>query len=316
VHKLSIIIPVLGRLEQQESSLVSVLQNRPDDTEVLVVLNRPYHDPYDLAGEVRFLEARRGARLVECLNLAVVESRAPVVHVLTCGVDAAEGWTDTPLRHFRDPQVAAVAPLVLSTEEPRQIVAAGVGFSRGGALRLVGQGRAEGGLGPWTSEALGPSHMAGFYRKEAIEAAGGFDPALGEAADADLAIRLRGMGYRLLVDPQSKVLLSTTFHWVRPGFRAGMESERLFLRHVAEGDWPGALSRHGLVAAGEFFGALPYPESLTKLLGRAMAWMGFSHQRRRRQEAAQVMAGRSASIAAVPRPHIPLAAKCALRDAA
>lgn len=318
MRKLSIIIPVLGRLEHQENSLVSVLQNRPADTEVLVVLNRPYADPYDLSGEVRFLQARRGAGRVECLNLAIRESQAPIVHVLACGVEAVEGWTASPLRHFRDPQVAAVAPLLLSSEEPRHIVAAGVGSSRGGGLRLVGEGRAEGSLGPWTSQMLGPSLLAGFYRKAAIEAAGGFDASLGRAADIDLAIRLRASGYRLLLDPQSKIHAADDCQLSTRGFRAGLEAERLFLRHVAEGDWIGALAAHALLVAAEFFRALPRPASLTSLLGRAAAWAAFSSNRQRHRELAQAIetAPVPTTGRGVPRPHIALAPSRVVRDAA
>jgi hypothetical protein len=318
VRKLSIIVPVLGRLEHQENTLVSVLQNRPDDTEVLVVLNRPYADPYDLAGEVRFLQARRRAGLVECLNLAIRECQAPLVHVLACGVEAVEGWTASPLRHFRDPQVAAVAPLLLSTDEPRHIVAAGVGYSRGGALRLVGQGRAEGTLGPWTSQMLGPSLLAGFYRKAAIEAAGGFDASLGRAADIDLAMRLRASGHRLLLDPQSKMQVTADCPLAARGFRAGLEAERLFLRHVPEGRWIGALAAHLGVMAGDFFRALPGPAGITTLLGRAAAWLAFSGNRRRHRELALAVEASASHTTgkAVPRPHIVLAPGHIVRDAA
>ncbi len=74
--RLSIVIPVVGDPRHLDDTLVSVLQNRPDDCEILVVHNRPYDDPYELSDEVRFVEARRGSRLVDCLNVGIAASRA------------------------------------------------------------------------------------------------------------------------------------------------------------------------------------------------------------------------------------------------
>ena len=55
VPRLAIVISAIGSIESLEGTLVSVLENRPADCEILVVLNRPYSDPYDLQGEVRFV---------------------------------------------------------------------------------------------------------------------------------------------------------------------------------------------------------------------------------------------------------------------
>ena len=65
--RLSIIIPVLGNPTRLDDTLVSVLENRPANCEIIVVHTRPYDDPYELSGEVRFLKARRKAGLAECL---------------------------------------------------------------------------------------------------------------------------------------------------------------------------------------------------------------------------------------------------------
>ena len=58
--RLSIVIPVLGDPQQLDDTLLSVLENRPANCEILVVHNQPYHDPYNLSDEVRFVEAERG----------------------------------------------------------------------------------------------------------------------------------------------------------------------------------------------------------------------------------------------------------------
>ena len=65
---LSIIIPASGSESRWERTLVSVLQNRPEDTEILVVVPGRYNDPYQLREEVRFVEVGRRASLVAYLR--------------------------------------------------------------------------------------------------------------------------------------------------------------------------------------------------------------------------------------------------------
>ena len=60
---LACIIPVVGSTEGLETTLVSVLERRPEACEVFVVLNVPYHDPYHLQGEIQILQAPRGQGL-------------------------------------------------------------------------------------------------------------------------------------------------------------------------------------------------------------------------------------------------------------
>ncbi len=47
----------MGNTEGLETTLVSVLERRPEGCEVFVVLNVPYHDPYGLQGEIQILQA-------------------------------------------------------------------------------------------------------------------------------------------------------------------------------------------------------------------------------------------------------------------
>ena len=69
--RLSIVIPVLGDSQQLDDTLVSVLENRPANCEILVVHNEPYHDPYHLSDEVQFVEAQCGASMVACIEARI-----------------------------------------------------------------------------------------------------------------------------------------------------------------------------------------------------------------------------------------------------
>jgi len=55
VTQLSIVIPATGTQEQLDQTLVSVLENRPSDCEVIVPHAFDYKDPYDLHDEVTFV---------------------------------------------------------------------------------------------------------------------------------------------------------------------------------------------------------------------------------------------------------------------
>src|SRR5512135_581399 len=106
VVRLSVVIPVLGRLHKLEDTLVSVLENRPAGSEIVVVLNEPYEDPYDLTGEVNFIKAPARAGLADCLNRGIAASHGQIIHTLGCGVEVAPGWTDSILPHFDRLEVA------------------------------------------------------------------------------------------------------------------------------------------------------------------------------------------------------------------
>ena len=58
--RLSIVIPVLGDQKPLDDTLVSILENRPANCELVVVHNTPYNDPYGLSGEVQFVQAPAG----------------------------------------------------------------------------------------------------------------------------------------------------------------------------------------------------------------------------------------------------------------
>ncbi|HUY31387.1 MAG TPA: hypothetical protein VMV69_01295 [Pirellulales bacterium] len=283
--RLSILIPALSCAERLEHTLVSVLANRPEQCEVVVVLAHPYDDPYDLVDEVRFVAARRGAGLAECANLGLRECRAPFVHLLACGAAVEEGWTQAPLRQFSDQRLAAVAPLVLDEHDPARVLSAGLEYHPSGVRRLRGQGLSSAearSLGPTI---LGPTAQAAFYRRAAVAPTQAFfDASLGDPlADSDLALRLRQAGYWARFEATSIV-----YHSADPppvaGFVAARHAERLFWRHAPAAGLTRSIALHSLLVVGEFRRSFPRPAALTHLAGRMVAacdW-GFHRRQRRR----------------------------------
>lgn len=271
---LSIVIPVLGDVTRLETTLVSVLSHRPADSEVIVVLAVSYDDPYELAGEVRFVAARPRAGWVECVNLGIDASHGDIVHLIESGLEVSEGWTSSPLRDLEDRQVAAVAPVVFDACDTEHVWAAGVEYRAGGRrVTLVGDEGARA-VERWHRGLRGPHRLAGFYRREVLtELVGTFDSTSGDTwADAEMAVRLRHAGFSVVLEPASR--LSTTAEVAREATatrgasRRGYQAERAFWRNLPARGAVRSLVAHCFSVLGDTLGTLPSPAVLGLLLGR------------------------------------------------
>ncbi len=223
MSRLACVIPVVGSVEGLETTLISVLERRPDSCDVVVVFDTPYDDPYSLQGEVQFLHAPPGAGFVACANLGIRATDAPVVHIIGAGLEATEGWIDTALRHFEDPQVASVTPAIFDSSEPNNMLMSGVAYSRGGRKRRTAEGN---------DSIVGPWGRAAFFRRTALQSLnGGFDAAVGDnLADIDLAVSLREAGWLNKVESGSRILAKSIAEQPQSAFASGLFNERLFWR--------------------------------------------------------------------------------------
>jgi hypothetical protein len=280
VSRSACIIPVVGNTEGLETTLVSVLERRPEGCEVLVVLNVPYHDPYGLQGEIQILQAPPEAGLVECINRGIAATQAPIVHVLAAGYEVETGWMERALVHFDDPRVAAVTPVVYDRDEREKIVAAGVSCQRGGK-RTVRQ---------WipTSDELattGPTLQAAFYRKAALEAfAGGLPNDVGdEHADVDLAVSLLRAKWLLKFEPDCRISGNSIAAIHNGGFSSGLAGERFYWRHWTEAGGISGLPAHCLTVIAEMLRCKPIWKGPAEILGRLVALCQFGHYRQHRQ---------------------------------
>jgi hypothetical protein len=264
----------MGKIESLEGTLVSVLENRPADCEILVALSAPYADPYDLQGEVRFVESRPTDSVVTSIRRASSETRAPFVHLLASGCRVWEGWADKALARFGDRTVGSVAPLVVQLDQPERIFAAGVGYKVSGKRFRVGAGATQ--LAPDAASAMvGPCLAAAFYRKSAFDLVGGLAPQLGAAqADVDLAFALRQVGFTIVVEPQSRVFADRDIEPAAAPFQQALADERLFWRNLPRQGRLAAIGAHlGLVAA-EVACSFPRPRMLAQMAGRVRALLG------------------------------------------
>ena len=269
--RLSIVIPALGHNDLLESGLVSVLEHRPSDSEVLVVLNNIYDDPYNLADEVRFVRAPVGADLLVCLNLGYQSSAGSAIHFLGCGFEVSVGWADGPIARLEDSSVGAVVPVL---EQPGALdtgVLAGIAYDPAGRA-----GIRFGSDTHWLSETapLGPIGLASFYSVAALRAVGEvFSSVVGpQWADVDLALRLRAAGYQVQLDGTSRIVgdPNSLVH-VGPGLVRARYAERLYRRHAAAAG--GTALSHLALIAGEAAGSFPRPGCVAQLVGRMLGYV-------------------------------------------
>lgn len=239
---LSIVVPVTGDVPALEATLVSVLENRPDDAEIVVALGCDYADPWNIGEEVRFVDAPRGGSLTACTNAGIATAAGRVIHVLAAGWQATPGWTDKPLAHFDRGGVAAVVPLVVTAADAAWIESAGIRTTRGGRRIVNGRGAAP------TAERLpspsAPTLEAGFWSADLLAACGGFATACGDMlADADMAAAIQCSGGRVVLEADAVVLAGPSTR--TPGaFTAGLQAERLFWRSLAAAPMVPAILGH------------------------------------------------------------------------
>ncbi len=269
VPRLSIVIPAVGAIEALESTLVAVLENRPRDCEILVVLNQPYSDPYSLQGEVQFIPVDAQLPWAECVNLGASHCRSPIIHVLGADCEVGEGWSDSALANFQNRQVAAVAPVVYSTLDRERLIAAGVGYSAGGRRSFAKLPAMKADKGP--VPILGPVGFAAFYRREVFQAIGGFNPQLGEMADVDVALTLRAAGLSAILDGNSRTFAGPRIIAASHGYAAGLHNERLFWRNAPAAGWVKSLVCHPATVGIGAIRELPRISALTGLVGRIVA---------------------------------------------
>jgi len=272
VPRLSIVIPCVGGSIEFEDTLVSVLQNRPAQCEVIVVHVLPYDDPYGLQEEVRFIRVSGKPSLVQLANTGLEAARSEIVHFLGCRLTVLEGWAETALEHFEESHVAAVSPLVIAPHD-RRVTSAGVNYSAGGKRKIAGLGLDVSSRKLAKLKVAGPTLEAGFYRREVVLALGGWHEALGEvAADVDLGQSLAAL------QQTTVVATGSVLHELRPaanlgGFTHGRAMERLFWRQFASANPVWAILCHALVVMMEMAIRLPKGDTLTTLLGRMVGLM-------------------------------------------
>jgi hypothetical protein len=198
VPRLSIIIAHHND-QRLENTLLSVLENRPRDSEIIVVHDGSYADPYCLADEVLFVETNQRSSKISKLNEALYAACAPVVHILDEGMLASDGWCEGPIARIQREQIAAVSPLVQALDGSKATFA-------GLDSRQLAHRGLQAIKTQMPSDCAAPLLSAGFYSRRLLLGLGGLLESVdAQVADVDLALSLANLDLSCQVDPQSRV---------------------------------------------------------------------------------------------------------------
>lgn len=227
---LTVVVPAPD-VSALEDTLVSVLEHRPDNSEIVVALGAAYDDPWNIGEEVTFVDAGTGSGLVDCVAAGVAAATGGMIHVLAAGWRATDGWTEPAVRHLARPGIAAVVPLAVADGQSGRPVAAGVRRTLGGRGVTVVPRRSGGAIATGSLPSA-PLLEAGFWRADVLREIG-FSAACGDAlAAADMAAALTAARVDVVLEPESVVVAGKTPRGRQSAFLAGLYAERLFWRSL------------------------------------------------------------------------------------
>ena len=305
---LSIVIPSHNRADLLRPCLASVRRHAPADTEILVVDDAsPEETVRRTAGEftgVHVLRLARRRGFCAAVNAGIRAARHPIVELLNDDTEVSAGWAEAALRHFHNPQVAAVAPLVLrhppaNADGGWRVDSAGDRYFAGGVAGKRGHGQPLHATYLQGGEVFGVSASSAFFRRQALLDVGAFPEEFGAYfEDVDVSFRLHWAGHRLVYEPASRVWHRGSASYGRPTRRLleqqSRNEERVFWRNLPSGDLLRAVPWHAAVLAAKAYRRWQKGELLPFLFGRLRAWgempQILRHRRRLQQASASANA--------------------------
>jgi hypothetical protein len=185
VPRLTTIIPHQTTDEALEATILSVLENRPSDCEIIVVHHGNYADPYQLGDELLLVQEQT-TNPVALLNAGLMVARAPVVCVLAPGVKVSGmNWADQACQRLSPGTSIASLAVPIHHSDPNRPVL-GISQAAVSDSTILQSGRIDQRRpGP----TAGPQLSGGFYRRRALLAVGGWNEAVcWDNADIELAL--------------------------------------------------------------------------------------------------------------------------------
>lgn len=196
--RVAVVVPARDAADGLREAVAAALQPEVDE---LVLAVGPSRDGTGrVAGELArrhervTVVANPSGRTSEGLNAGIAASTGEVVVRVDAHARLPSGYVARAVAQLRETGAANVGG--------RQVPVAGAGFARAAAAAMrsrVGAGgatyRVGGAPGPVDTVYLG------VFRREALEAVGGYDPAFVRNQDAELNLRLRRAGYEVWFDP-------------------------------------------------------------------------------------------------------------------
>ncbi|MGI8394145.1 glycosyltransferase family 2 protein [Leucobacter sp. W1038] len=244
----SYVMPVLNEEEHLETAVRTILgQQYKGEKEIVLALGPSTDRSTEIADRLAAADPR--VRLVENpgrdipigLNLAIATSRFPVVVRVDAHSELVPEYTSAGIAALRREGAANVGGVMQAAGRTtvQRAIAAGYNSPYG-----LGGGAYHGDGTPGPAE----SAYLGIFRREAIEAVGGYDPGIRRGEDWELNLRIRMAGGIVWFDPSLRVT-----YWPRASlpdlsrqfFATGAWRAVLVRRHPRAHPWrffaPGAL---------------------------------------------------------------------------
>jgi hypothetical protein len=198
VPRLTVIVPHISTDAALETTILSVLENRANGTELIVAHAGNYEDPYNLnEDELRLVRAPSSSDMVGLINFAIRYSTGKVVQTLLPGMCVDSQWTSSALAWFHDATIAAVSP---SSSSGRY------GSSELHGLDVRCLPRRMWSVKARRGEDICSTLAGGFYRRTVLDALQGWiEPSSREGAEAEMAMAIHALGLRSVAEPASRV---------------------------------------------------------------------------------------------------------------
>lgn len=194
--RLSIIVPHLQDDSGLESTLLSLLENRIDDCEILVAHTGGYRDPYGLQeDEVILIESSPQATMADQLNLATKTACSSNIQYLLPGATVTANWADEALELLRDSTVSSVCVPV--RDGSADAVFIGIDSRSLPHRRVTDQLR----------YCASPLLCGGIFRKKMLSNIGGwFGPTVRETAEIEYALIANALDLQTAVASESTIM--------------------------------------------------------------------------------------------------------------
>lgn len=224
---------------------------------------------------VRVVSLRRRGGFCIAANAGIRAARGHVVELLNDDTEVCPGWAEAALAHFREPTVAAVAPLVLWGDGDR-IDSAGDRYYRGGIAGKRGHGERLSAQHLLVGRVFGASASSAFYCRELLLKVGAFPESFGAYfEDVDLSFRLWRAGGEVVYEPASRVRHRVSASYGQPRRdlleRQSRNEELVFWRNMPLRDLLRSLPLHLAVVAAKAGRRWSEGQLLPFVLGRLAA---------------------------------------------
>ena len=181
--RLSIIVPHLHDDSGLELTLLSILESRESDFEIILAHDGHYRDPYALdQDEAILIQSESGASFSNQLNLAVASACSPIIQVILPGSVVDAHWCDEALHLMNDKSVSAVC-LPIGDITSNEVY-----------VGLSGEALPHRRVTPVVKNAVSPLLCGGVFRKRVLNILGGwFEPCQREIAEVEFALMVSAM---------------------------------------------------------------------------------------------------------------------------